>query len=226
MLVLALKIKRFSGVKQDGSISHFFHRAIKAYNTGTRKRRKIQGGDFGDVRWHKTGKTKPVILDGIQKGCKKIMVLYTSTVRGGKAEKTNWVMHQYHLGTGEDECDGEFVVSKIFYQQQQANKGEKPEEHLSEIVDEMVAKVSPVTPKSVTPEPPRAERRCQDTEPGQESTNICTDPCAQVKSTPFDHFYSVPRGGFGFFSVKKFRFEFWSIISAVCIFFHNEEMQA
>ncbi|KAJ6324524.1 hypothetical protein OIU76_011758 [Salix suchowensis] len=168
------------GVKQDGSISHFFHRAIKAYSTGTRKRRKIQGDNLGgDVRWHKTGRTKPVIVDGIQKGCKKIMVLYTSTVRGGKAEKTNWVMHQYHLGTGEDECDGEFVVSKIFYQQQQVNKGEKPEEHLSEIVDEMVAKVSPVTPKSVTPEPPRAERRCQDTEPGQESTNICTDPCAQ-----------------------------------------------
>ncbi|XP_061976248.1 SUPPRESSOR OF GAMMA RESPONSE 1-like isoform X4 [Populus nigra] len=167
------------GVKQDGSISHFFHRAIKAYNTGTRKRRKIQGDNFGDVRWHKTGRTKPVILDGIQKGCKKIMVLYTSTVRGGKAEKTNWVMHQYHLGTGEDERDGEYVVSKIFYQQQQANKGEKPEEDLSEIVDDVVAKVDPVTPKSVTPDPPRAERRRQDFEMGQESTNICTDPCAQ-----------------------------------------------
>ncbi|KAH8496251.1 hypothetical protein Peur_055104 [Populus x canadensis] len=167
------------GVKQDGSISHFFHRAIKAYNTGTRKRRKIQGDNFGDVRWHKTGRTKPVILDGIQKGCKKIMVLYTSTVRGGKAEKTNWVMHQYHLGTGEDERDGEYVVSKIFYQQQQANKGEKPEEDLSEIVDDVVAKVDPVTPKSVTPDPPRAERRCEDFEMGQESTDICTDPCAQ-----------------------------------------------
>ncbi|XP_024465031.1 SUPPRESSOR OF GAMMA RESPONSE 1 isoform X2 [Populus trichocarpa] len=166
------------GVKQDGSISHFFHRAIKAYNTGTRKRRKIQGDNFGDVRWHKTGRTKPVILDGIQKGCKKIMVLYMSTVRGGKAEKTNWVMHQYHLGTSEDERDGEYVVSKIFYQQQ-ANKGEKPEEDLSEIVDDVVAKVDPVTPKSVTPDPPRAERRCQDFEMGQESTNICTDPCAQ-----------------------------------------------
>ncbi|KAI5573970.1 hypothetical protein BDE02_10G115700 [Populus trichocarpa] len=166
------------GVKQDGSISHFFHRAIKAYNTGTRKRRKIQGDNFGDVRWHKTGRTKSVILDGIQKGCKKIMVLYMSTVRGGKAEKTNWVMHQYHLGTSEDERDGEYVVSKIFYQQQ-ANKGEKPEEDLSEIVDDVVAKVDPVTPKSVTPDPPRAERRCQDFEMGQESTNICTDPCAQ-----------------------------------------------
>lgn len=42
-----------------------------------------------------------------------------STMKGKKPEKTNWVMHQYHLGTGEDEKDGEYVVSKIFYQQQQ-----------------------------------------------------------------------------------------------------------
>ncbi|EPS60726.1 hypothetical protein M569_14078, partial [Genlisea aurea] len=107
------------GVKQDGSASHFFHRAVKAYATGTRKRRKIQGiEDTGDVRWHKTGRTKPVNLDGLQKGCKKIMVLYLSSAKGGKAEKTNWVMHQYHLGTGEDERDGEYVISKVFYQQQ------------------------------------------------------------------------------------------------------------
>jgi hypothetical protein len=33
-----------------------------------------------------------VILDGVQRGCKKIMVLYMSMVRGGKAEKTNWIM--------------------------------------------------------------------------------------------------------------------------------------
>ncbi|KAJ0488282.1 putative transcription factor NAM family [Helianthus annuus] len=38
------------GVQQDGSVSHFFHRAIKAYNTGTRKRRNIHGDDFEDFR--------------------------------------------------------------------------------------------------------------------------------------------------------------------------------
>uniref|UniRef100_A0A2N9GGZ7 NAC domain-containing protein n=1 Tax=Fagus sylvatica TaxID=28930 RepID=A0A2N9GGZ7_FAGSY len=75
------------GVKQDGSVSHFFHRAIKAYNTGTRKRRKIHGDDFGDLRWHKTGRTKPVILDGVQRGCKKIMVLYMSMVGKSRAAK-------------------------------------------------------------------------------------------------------------------------------------------
>lgn len=202
-------------------MSHFFHRAIKAYNTGNRKRRKIQGDDFGDVRWHKTGRTKPVIMDGVQRGCKKIMVLYVSTVRGGKAEKTNWVMHQYHLGTGEDERDGEYVISKIFYQQQQANKGEKPEEDLSENIDAMIAKVDPVTPKSVTPEPPytETERHCPAFYMGQECINICTDPCAQVRHFPL-LFYSLSSGlqtcflgsfssssPFFFYPMNKCRFE-------------------
>ncbi|KAL3644632.1 hypothetical protein CASFOL_009812 [Castilleja foliolosa] len=163
------------GVRQDGSVSHFFHRAIKAYNTGTRKRRKIHGDDLGDVRWHKTGRTKPVSLDGEQKGCKKIMVLYVSPVRGGKAEKTNWVMHQYHLGTGEDEKEGQFVVSKVFYQQQQQIR------QIDRIEDDVISeegvvsvgmsitKVDPVTPKLVTPEH-RSENICSDFEPVQDLT--------------------------------------------------------
>jgi No apical meristem (NAM) protein len=113
------------GVKQDGSVSHFFHRTFKAYNTGTRKRRKINTDASGDVRWHKTGKTKLVLIDGKHVGCKKIMVLYMSTSKGGKPEKTNWALHQYHLGTNEDEKDGEYVVSKLFYQQQGQKLGEK-----------------------------------------------------------------------------------------------------
>ncbi|KAF7827858.1 SUPPRESSOR OF GAMMA RESPONSE 1 [Senna tora] len=160
------------GVKQDGSASHFFHRAIKAYNTGTRKRRKILGQDFGDVRWHKTGRTKPVMLDGVQKGCKKIMVLYMSMAKGGKAEKTNWVMHQYNLGTEEDEKDGEYIISKVFYQQQQqvrlGDKNELDIPEATETIEETIVKVDPVTPKSVTPDPPRNERRCIDLDLDQE----------------------------------------------------------
>ncbi|XP_038679434.1 SUPPRESSOR OF GAMMA RESPONSE 1 isoform X3 [Tripterygium wilfordii] len=167
------------GVKQDGSASHLFHRAVKAYNSGTRKRRKIHGDDFGDVRWHKTGRTKPVFLDGVQKGCKKIMVLYASTVKGGKAEKTNWVMHQYHLGTEEDEKEGEFIVSKIFYQQQQAKQNDKAELDLPQISDSVIAKVDPVTPKSVTPDPPHTERRSLEFDKGQKSTTIFLDTNAQ-----------------------------------------------
>ncbi|CAN6164323.1 unnamed protein product [Urochloa humidicola] len=122
--------QKLPGVKQDGSVSHFFHRTFKAYNTGTRKRRKINTDDLADVRWHKTGKTKPVLIDGEHRGCKKIMVLYMSTAKGGKAEKTNWVMHQYHLGTGEDEKADEYVVSKLFFQQQ-FKPGEKNVQELT-----------------------------------------------------------------------------------------------
>nr|GMD03950.1 suppressor of GAMMA RESPONSE 1 [Ipomoea batatas] len=147
------------GIKMDGSCSHFFHRAIKAYNTGTRKRRKIHGDNFGDVRWHKTGRTKPVLLDGVQKGCKKIMVLYVSPAKGGKPEKTNWVMHQYHLGTSEDEREGEYVISKVYYQQQQVKHNKKSECQSPNGHEYLTVKVDPVTPKSVTPEPPFTERR-------------------------------------------------------------------
>lgn len=74
--------------------------------------------DGGETRWHKTGKTRPVFIDGILKGFKKILVLYTNYGRQKKPEKTNWVMHQYHLGNNEEEKDGELVVSKVFYQTQ------------------------------------------------------------------------------------------------------------
>ena len=75
----------------------------------------LQGGE---TRWHKTGKTRPVMANGKQKGCKKILVLYTNFGKNRKPEKTNWVMHQYHLGQHEEEKEGELVVSKIFYQTQ------------------------------------------------------------------------------------------------------------
>ncbi|XAR55846.1 hypothetical protein NMG60_11036062 [Bertholletia excelsa] len=175
------------GVQQDGSASHFFHRAIKAYNTGNRKRRKIQDDDFGDLRWHKTGRTKPVILDGVQKGCKKIMVLYMSQVRGEKAEKTNWVMHQYHLGTEEDEKEGEYVVSKVFIQQQQVKQNNKMEQALPEDNDVMIAKVDPVTPQSVTPEPPRTENWFSNFVPLQESITACIDPSPQLQHYEKEH---------------------------------------
>lgn len=162
------------GVRQDGSVSHFFHRAIKAYNTGTRKRRKIHGDDCGDVRWHKTGRTKPVIIDGVQQGCKKIMVLYLTPVRGGKAEKTNWVMHQYHIGTGEDEKEGEYVVSKVFYQQQQIKLTDKLEQDLPDDIDLIHGKLDPVTP-----EPPRSERRFSGVALGQVSAITCIVPAPQ-----------------------------------------------
>uniref|UniRef100_A0ACD5WSG5 Uncharacterized protein n=1 Tax=Avena sativa TaxID=4498 RepID=A0ACD5WSG5_AVESA len=134
--------EKLPGVSKDGLSRHFFHRPSKAYTTGTRKRRKIQppatvdasavssaGGSAtagaaqqqqqrSETRWHKTGKTRPVAVGGRQRGCKKILVLYTNFGKHRKPEKTNWVMHQYHLGESEEEREGELVVSKIFYQTQ------------------------------------------------------------------------------------------------------------
>lgn len=122
-----------------------------------------------------------MMVDGVQKGWKKIMVLYTNLVRGGKPEKTYWKMHQYHLGTGEDEMDGEFVISKIFYdhQQQQLEQGDKNKQNNQERVDTTTMKVDPPTPESVTPDPPCAERRSCDSVLVQDSA--CGGTLAQVK---------------------------------------------
>ncbi|XVE49980.1 hypothetical protein DITRI_Ditri01bG0125400 [Diplodiscus trichospermus] len=110
---------KLPGVRKDGLVRHFFHRPSKAYTTGTRKRRKVHTDtEGGETRWHKTGKTRPVFLSGKIKGYKKILVLYTNYGKQRKPEKTNWVMHQYHLGNNEEEKDGELVVSKVFYQTQ------------------------------------------------------------------------------------------------------------
>lgn len=107
------------GVRRDGLVRHFFHRPSKAYTTGTRKRRKVHTDEHGgETRWHKTGKTRPVFVGGSLKGYKKILVLYTNYGNQRKPEKTNWVMHQYHLGSDEEEKEGELVVSKVFYQTQ------------------------------------------------------------------------------------------------------------
>ncbi|KAJ7981519.1 NAC domain [Quillaja saponaria] len=113
--------EKLPGVSKDGLIRHFFHRPSKAYTTGTRKRRKVHtdtDAEGSETRWHKTGKTRPVYINGKLKGYKKILVLYTNYGKQRKPEKTNWVMHQYHLGNNEDEKDGELVVSKVFYQTQ------------------------------------------------------------------------------------------------------------
>jgi hypothetical protein len=119
IILMILVFCHHAGVSKDGLIRHFFHRPSKAYTTGTRKRRKVHTDtEGGETRWHKTGKTRPVVVVGKVKGYKKILVLYTNYGKQRKPEKTNWVMHQYHLGNNEEEKDGELVVSKVFYQTQ------------------------------------------------------------------------------------------------------------
>lgn len=154
--------ENLSGVRKDGSSVHFFHRISNAYATGSRKRRKICGESNSRteerVRWHKTGKTKPVMDNGIQKGWKKIMVLYRSLKKGCKPDKADWVMHQYHLGADEEERDGELVVSKIFYQHNiKQDRGEA--EQGNDDPNALATGTGPRTPKTVTPEPPHLDKR-------------------------------------------------------------------
>ncbi|KAJ1696670.1 hypothetical protein LUZ63_005182 [Rhynchospora breviuscula] len=156
------------GVKKDGTCAHFFYKISNAYASGPRKRRKITTEDcniisMGHVRWHKTGKSKPIFDNGRQKGWKKIMVLYKSAQRGCKPDKANWVMHQYHLGTEEEEKDGQMVVSKIFYQLGK----EREKFELESVEDEdgntvvHPATMGPKTPMTNAPQPPRRKKSNQ-----------------------------------------------------------------
>ena len=63
--------------------------------------------------WHNTGNTLPVMVNGRQTGSKKVLVLHTN--KNFDQQKTNWVMHKYHLGDLEQEKERELVLCKIFY---------------------------------------------------------------------------------------------------------------
>ncbi|CAN6244958.1 unnamed protein product [Urochloa humidicola] len=160
------------GMKTDGSNAHFFHRVSKAYGCGKRKRRVIscssdQTVTEEHVRWHKTGRSKPIYENGVKKGWKKILVLYKTQQRGGKPDRAHWVMHQYHLGEKEDEKDGELVVSKIFCQV--PNKSmEVPETETA--YDEPGASASVIGPK--TPKPNAPQPRHTNNSPCETEQNV------------------------------------------------------
>ncbi|XP_044970230.1 NAC domain-containing protein 73-like isoform X2 [Hordeum vulgare subsp. vulgare] len=146
------------GVKLDGIASHFFHKISNAYDVGKRKRRKISHSDHTVcdeiLRWHKTGKSRSILdSNGVIKGWKKILVLYIGSRKGGgKTVKTNWRMHQYHLGVDQDEKQEELVVSKVFYQLESNNAGEN----------------DPTTPITYLPQPRRPNGSPSTTEQNQE----------------------------------------------------------
>ncbi|XP_057489664.1 SUPPRESSOR OF GAMMA RESPONSE 1-like isoform X2 [Actinidia eriantha] len=181
------------GAKKDGSSIHFFHRTTNAYATGQRKRRKIHNQHSltkEDVRWHKTGKTKHVVENEVHKGYKKIMVLYSIPKKGSKPDKSNWVMYQYHLGTDEDEQEGQYVASKIFYQQQKQSVNND----MSQVVEDSEMgsiRTSPQTPRTNTPNPPRPGRSvsCDDAtddyapQPSAQEAEVVREP-----SHPSAHF--------------------------------------
>ncbi|KAI4304382.1 hypothetical protein MLD38_039902 [Melastoma candidum] len=115
--ICSMHPEKLPGLSRDGQVRHFFHCPLRAYSTGTRKQRKVQKNPDGSkTRWHKTGHSRPILVNGTVKGFKKILALYTNFGKLRRPEKENWIMHQYHLGSTEEERDGELVVSKVFYQ--------------------------------------------------------------------------------------------------------------
>ncbi|KAJ4960742.1 hypothetical protein NE237_020652 [Protea cynaroides] len=154
--------ENLQGAKKDGSSIHFFHKTVNAYATGHRKRRKIHNQRSlteEHVRWHKTGKTKPVLDNGVHKGWKKIMVLYKSSKKRSMPDKLDWVMHQYHLGMKEDEKEGDYVVCKILYKQQKKQKNKNDFNLATEDPDSVTIQASPRTPRTDTPNLHRLGKR-------------------------------------------------------------------
>ncbi|KAJ0974924.1 hypothetical protein J5N97_016889 [Dioscorea zingiberensis] len=127
------------GVKKDGNPSYFFHRALK---TQCQSRKKMHNDNYGNFCWNKVGKAKPLLVDGIYPGCKKIMALHVNEKNDGIPEKTNWVMHQYHLG--EEEFEGELVLSKIFYQQRPKTSKEDAQDMVSDSLGAVLSEVEPL----------------------------------------------------------------------------------
>ena len=64
--------------------------------------------------WHKTGNTLSVMVNSRQMCNKKVLVLHTN--KNFDQQRTNWVVHQYHIGDLEQEKERELVLWKIFYQ--------------------------------------------------------------------------------------------------------------
>ncbi|KAG6520471.1 hypothetical protein ZIOFF_017527 [Zingiber officinale] len=176
------------GVKQDGSSIHFFHRISNAYGSGQRKHRKINQCSLTEerIRWHKTGKTKRVLENGVLKGWKKIMVLYKSSLGSCKPDRVNWVMHQYHLGPEEDEKEGELVVSKVFYQQSTNQLDKSDMELLTEEGNVFTVKGGPKTPKTNTPQPPRLKNDSPHENSGQNLPSLLVqeNPINVVPDSP------------------------------------------
>ena len=57
------------------------------------------------------------------RAAKKVLVLHTN--KNFDQQRTNWVMHQYHIGDLEQEKERELVLCKIFYQANTRAKSKK-----------------------------------------------------------------------------------------------------
>ncbi|XP_047064130.1 SUPPRESSOR OF GAMMA RESPONSE 1-like [Lolium rigidum] len=142
------------GIKMDGSSSHFFHKISNAYEVGKRKRRKIRNSNAIDCdekfTWKKTGKSSRILDNGVIKGWKKILVLHKHY--NGKKVKTNWTMHQCHLGVEVGEKQGELGVSRVFWKVK--NNNGKSQMHVADAESGSSAvEINPTTSNMYPPQP-------------------------------------------------------------------------
>uniref|UniRef100_A0ACD5UCK1 Uncharacterized protein n=1 Tax=Avena sativa TaxID=4498 RepID=A0ACD5UCK1_AVESA len=185
------------GIKMDGSSSHFFHRISNAYEVGQRKRRKITNNNHIDadeqIRWHKTGASKAILDNGVVKGWKKILVLHK-----GKKVKTNWTLHQCHLGAEEDEKHGELVVSRVFWQEK-SNNTRKSRIQVADVEsDSCAVEMDPTTPNMYPQQPHRlsgspfeTEQNLDEEDPGSPSVQ---DLAAQMYVADVESGSPAPNG--------------------------------
>ncbi|XP_040258261.1 NAC domain-containing protein 75-like [Aegilops tauschii subsp. strangulata] len=115
--------EKLPGITLSGLSKHFFQRNSRAFKRGTWTRCKIQSECGMHAMWHKTGNTLPVMVNGRQPGNKNVLVLHTNKKfdhsrkkKNFNQQRTNWVIHQNHLGDLEQEKERELVLYKIFYQ--------------------------------------------------------------------------------------------------------------
>ncbi|KAK1683750.1 hypothetical protein QYE76_044598 [Lolium multiflorum] len=146
--------KNLPGIKMDGSSSHFFHKISNAYEVGKRKRRKISNTNntdcYENITWHQTGKSSRILDNSVIKGWKKILVLHKCY--NEKKVKTNWTMHQCHLGAEVGEKHGELVVSRVFWQVK--NNTRKSQMHAADAESgSSSVEINPTTPNMYPPQP-------------------------------------------------------------------------
>ncbi|KAJ1298188.1 hypothetical protein BS78_01G434900 [Paspalum vaginatum] len=104
------------GVRQDGRASYFFHRRFDSYSKENDE----------NISWRNIGTPKSIIFDGTLQGCKEEFVLYVDMMTDNSPQKTDWMLHQYHIRNTVKDEEG-LVVSKIFYGSQN-NQSELAEE--------------------------------------------------------------------------------------------------
>ncbi|KAH7652880.1 NAC domain-containing protein [Dioscorea alata] len=168
------------GIKQDGRPSYFFHRILK-----TQSERQ-------NICWNKIGKAKPVLVDGIYPGCKKIMILYVNEQNGEKLEKTNWVMHQYQLGAEEVE-EGALVVSKVFYQQRPKASTKGGQDMASDSIGVVLNEVKPLAGAELVVSEAHSENQHSDINDVLKLSQMST--CYQIGSN--DDYFEQQKMGYG-----------------------------